>query len=147
MPELGKLVTCHTFAYLWQGDARAFRWDPAVINWALSVDFYGGNTVIDCLRGKSTSSNIIMLRLLFTRTTELGKHGPLKLDMSEVGIFFPAKSTLRAYMPFIQVHDEIDDPKKVIVVCARVLTLFADCRAEKNVAKESYHLPYGWHQC
>eukprot|EP00733_Pompholyxophrys_punicea_P000588 Pompholyxophrys_punicea_v1_NODE_179_length_2990_cov_78.650085.p1 type:complete len:456 gc:universal NODE_179_length_2990_cov_78.650085:2815-1448(-) len=80
-----------------QSDARGFRWDEAVIHWAMTVQFYGGKLVIDTIRGKSTEGQ--------------GSHGHLPLNISDWNIFIPADSTLRSYLPYVNPYAGITDER------------------------------------
>jgi len=60
------------------------------VHWALTLQFHGGKRIIDDLRGKANIG--------------LGNHGDLKLDVKNWGIFLPANSTLRNYLPPVEVY-------------------------------------------
>ncbi len=76
----------HTFSNFcnFQDDARGFRWNPLMIHWAMSLQYYGGKRTLDVLRGEPTTS--------------LGSHGHLIFDPGKCGILLPAASTLRSYL-------------------------------------------------
>lgn len=70
--------------------SRGFRWSKDIVHWALTLQFHGGKRIIDDLRGKANIG--------------LGNHGDLKLDVKNWGIFLPANSTLRNYLPPVEVY-------------------------------------------
>lgn len=70
---------------------RGFRWDPAIIHWALTIQYHGGEKIIDILRGQAFQGQ--------------EKTGVLKVDRSKFALFLPSNSTLRKYLPPI-------DPEK-----------------------------------
>lgn len=76
-----------------QEDVRGFRWDPLIKHWAMLLRFHGGKTIIDALRGEATQQQ--------------GAHGDLVYDVSKVGIFLPAPSTLSGYLPHVDPYKGI----------------------------------------
>jgi len=61
-----------------------------LVHWALTLQFHGGKRIIDDLRGKANAGK--------------GKHGELDLNVGDWGIFLPANSTLRNYLPPVEVY-------------------------------------------
>ena len=61
-----------------------------MVHWALTLQFHGGKRIIDDLRGKANAGK--------------GKHGELDLNVGDWGIFLPANSTLRNYLPPVEVY-------------------------------------------
>ena len=57
----------------------------------MTLQFHGGKRVIDDLRGKANAGK--------------GKHGKLDLNVGDWGIFLPANSTLRNYLPPVEVYE------------------------------------------
>ena len=43
------------------GDARAFRWDPAIVDWAGTLLFHGGARLLDDIRGRATEGKCYKL--------------------------------------------------------------------------------------
>lgn len=94
---------------------RAFRWNKEIVNWALTLQFHGGGRIINDLRGKANSG--------------MGQHGNLNLDLKNWGIFLPGNSTLRNYLPPVEVYEGFkkenienfkksfpkDSPRKVLI--------------------------------
>eukprot|EP00733_Pompholyxophrys_punicea_P000878 Pompholyxophrys_punicea_v1_NODE_344_length_2202_cov_2.720670.p1 type:complete len:354 gc:universal NODE_344_length_2202_cov_2.720670:972-2033(+) len=79
-------------------DARGIRWrefDESIIHWALTIQFYGGGLLVDILRGRSTEG--------------LGSHGKLPINAENWGLFLPPNSTLRSYLPYVNVDPKITD--------------------------------------
>ena len=70
---------------------RGFRWSKDIVHWALTLQFHGGKRVIDDLRGKASTGK--------------GKHGKLDLNVGDWGIFLPGNSTLRNYLPPVEVYE------------------------------------------
>ena len=70
---------------------RAFRWSKEVVHWALTLQFHGGKRIIEDLRGKANATK--------------GQHGDLEINMEEWGMFLPANSTLRNYLPPVEVYE------------------------------------------
>jgi hypothetical protein len=68
-----------------QKEGREFRWDPAIIHWAITIQYHGGKGLIDILRGQA-----------FQHQESYGK---LTVDPKLWGLFLPANSTLRKYLP------------------------------------------------
>ena len=77
-----------------QESGRAFRWSKDVVHWALTLQFHGGKRIIDDLRGQANAG--------------AGQHGKLKVDVSKWGLFLPANSTLRNYLPPVEVYEGFD---------------------------------------
>jgi DNA polymerase III epsilon subunit-like protein len=73
-----------------QESGRAFRWSKNIVHWALTLQFHGGKRVIGDLRGKGFAG--------------AGQHGDLKVDVKKWGLFLPADSTLRNYLPPVDVY-------------------------------------------
>jgi DNA polymerase III epsilon subunit-like protein len=61
-----------------------------VVHWALTLQFHGGKRVIDDLRGRANTAS--------------GQHGELRVDMKNWGLFLPSNSTLRNYLPPVEVY-------------------------------------------
>ena len=70
---------------------RGFRWSKDVIHWALTLQFHGGKRIINDLRGMANKHK--------------GKNGKLDIDLKQWGIFLPANSTLRNYLPPVEVYE------------------------------------------
>jgi hypothetical protein len=79
---------------LFQESGRAFRWSKDIVHWALTLQFHGGKRIIEDLRGKAN--------------TGAGQHGELNVDLKKWGIFLPANSTLRNYLPPVEVYGGFD---------------------------------------
>jgi len=62
-----------------------------LVHWALTLQFHGGKRIIDDLRGKANAGK--------------GKHGKLDMNVGDWGIFLPANSTLRNYLPPVEVYE------------------------------------------
>ena len=62
-----------------------------MVHWALTLQFHGGKRIIDDLRGKANAGK--------------GKHGKLDMNVGDWGIFLPANSTLRNYLPPVEVYE------------------------------------------
>ena len=60
---------------------RSFQWDPAIVHWTMSLQYYGGQQTIDLLRGKTFQGQ--------------HSHGKLTVDPYQCNLFLPATSTLR----------------------------------------------------
>jgi len=80
-----------------QHSARGFRWHPDVIHWALTIQFHGGAMTLDDIRGKATKGE--------------GRKGDLKVDPSLWGLFLPAGSTLRNYLPPVNAYEGVNMTK------------------------------------
>ena len=72
---------------------RGFRWHKDVVQWALTLQFHGGKMLIEDLRGKAFTGQ--------------GKGGKLDVDVKKWGVFLPANSTLRNYLPRVKVYGGI----------------------------------------
>eukprot|EP00733_Pompholyxophrys_punicea_P000718 Pompholyxophrys_punicea_v1_NODE_247_length_2544_cov_39.646846.p1 type:complete len:394 gc:universal NODE_247_length_2544_cov_39.646846:159-1340(+) len=80
------------------GDMRGVRWremDEGFVHWTLTLQFYGGKMIIDLLRGRSTEG--------------LGKNGRLPVVAENWGIILPSNSTMRSYLPYVDVTAGISD--------------------------------------
>ena len=98
-----------------KNDARGFRWGKDLVNWALTLQFHGGKRIIEDLRGKANAGK--------------GSHGRLELNIRDWGIFLPANSTLRNFLPPVEVYEGFkkenienfkrsfpaDSPRKVVI--------------------------------
>ena len=62
-----------------------------MVHWALTLQFHGGKRIIEDLRGKANAGK--------------GKHGKLDINNADWGIFLPANSTLRNYLPPVEVYE------------------------------------------
>jgi len=78
-----------------ESDGRAFRWNKEIVHWALTLQFHGGKRVIDDLRGKANRGK--------------GSHGELNINVADWGLFLPANSTLRNYLPPVEVYEGFKD--------------------------------------
>ena len=76
---------------------RGFRWHKEVVQWALTLQFHGGKMLIDDLRGKAFNGQ--------------GSKGHLNVDVANWGIFLPANSTLRNYLPPVKVYSGLSSTK------------------------------------
>eukprot|EP00733_Pompholyxophrys_punicea_P000753 Pompholyxophrys_punicea_v1_NODE_265_length_2478_cov_92.556748.p1 type:complete len:635 gc:universal NODE_265_length_2478_cov_92.556748:567-2471(+) len=93
---------------------RAFRWDPAIIHFAMSIQFLGGQSLLDFLRGRSTEGQ--------------GKSGALNNKVEDWELYLPANSTLRAFLPYVDVYAGISDE----VIDAARETIFQSGSKDKN---------------
>jgi len=78
-----------------ESDGRAFRWNKEIVHWALTLQFHGGKRVIEDLRGKANRGK--------------GSHGELDINVADWGLFLPANSTLRNYLPPVEVYEGFKD--------------------------------------
>jgi len=78
-----------------QKDGRGFRWKKSIVHWALTLQFHGGKRIIEDIRGNGHGKG--------------GKHGKLEIDTSKCGLFLPANSTLRNYLPPVEVYAGFKD--------------------------------------
>lgn len=74
-------------------NGRGFRWSKTIVHWALTLQFHGGKRIIEDLRGKAS--------------TGAGQHGELKIELKNWGIFLPANSTLRNFLPPVEVYEGV----------------------------------------
>ena len=80
-----------------KSDGRGFRWDPAIVHWALTINYHGGNSLLNVMRGRAFQ----------------GQHcqGKLNIDTKLWNLFLPSASTLRQYLPLIQPYKGLDEEK------------------------------------
>jgi hypothetical protein len=71
---------------------KKHKWDPAIIQWALTLEYYGSQRVIDIARG-------IPL-----------KKGE-KINVANIALHLPSKSTLKCYVPVVDPYEEISTAK------------------------------------
>ena len=73
---------------LLSSDARGFRWDPAIIHWATTIQYHGGKKILDIIRGEALQFE--------------GKHGSLPIVREKWGLYLPAISTLKHYKSYVK---------------------------------------------
>ena len=80
---------------------RSFQWDPAIVHWTMSLQYYGGQQVIDLLRGKTFQGQ--------------HSHGKLTVHPQHCNLFLPATSTLRQYLPIFDPYVGLSNEKCTII--------------------------------
>lgn len=65
-------------------DPRGMRWDPKIIHWAMSIQYYGGKACLNTIRGIACSRG------------KGDKSSAMTVDPSKWGLFLPSTSTLKA---------------------------------------------------
>jgi hypothetical protein len=73
---------------------RAFRWEDAIIHFAMSIQYYGGKAAIHLLRGKAFQ----------------GKKGELQNDPFDFNVYLPSISSLRSRIPPIDIYNQNINP-------------------------------------
>ena len=69
-------------------DARAFRWDSTLVHWATTIQYHGGQKLLNIIRGEALQFQ--------------GKNGSLKVVKEKWGLFLPSVSTLKHYKHYVR---------------------------------------------
>ena len=75
-------------------DVRQFRFDSDIIHWGLTLQYYGGQQLINILRGLSTSNS--------------QSHGSIVNNPNNWRLYLPSNSTLRKHAPPVFSAEDID---------------------------------------
>ena len=71
-----------------QSDVRAFRWDPVIIHWAMTLQYHGGEMVIDAIRGKSTQGKHYQTLHNNLQSTKEKEVEDTCVLMQRIGVYF-----------------------------------------------------------
>ena len=85
-------------------DGRGVRWNAALLNFAMSIQFYGGQRVLDLLIGHGHG-------------TTQRKCGSLPRDVPNFNLFLPSNSTVRGYTSFIDPYENSDEMMAKKLAC------------------------------
>ena len=94
-------------------DGRGFRWDPSIIQWALTLQYHGGKGLLNILRGNAFAGQ--------------QRHGNLRIDSTHWNLFLPSNSILRKYLPIVDPYDDISDNH-----CETIVDLFESSKDPKR---------------
>lgn len=76
---------CQQLKMLHYGHGRC-KWDPAIIHWMMTIQYHGGQGIIDILRGKAFQGQ--------------GQHGKLNIDTNNWGLVLPGNIQIhKIYFP------------------------------------------------
>lgn len=110
-------------------DGRGIRWNPALLDFTMSLQYYGGQRVLDLMRGSAYGKT--------------GKRcGKLCNKASNFNIFLPSNSTVRGRTPFVSPYE--DETEAVAAKIKHMCSQRGITELEGGIVSDEIEIRYGF---